>query len=136
MNGWISIHRKIKDHWIWNDPVKFQWWIDILLDVNHQGRKVNIGNKLFLCERGQTIRSLIGWAERWGISKDSARTFLQLLEKDKMITHENLIKTTRITVCNYNKYQKRTHDCIILPKTDSDSWPFRTAFLRKTDSDS
>jgi hypothetical protein len=31
--GWIKLHREIRDHWIWKDPVKYQWWTDILLPV-------------------------------------------------------------------------------------------------------
>ena len=41
--------------------------------------------------------------------KDSARNFLKLLEKDGMILHESLSKSTRITVCNYDTYQSDLH---------------------------
>ena len=54
--------------------------------------------------------SLSNWANRWGVSKDKARNFLVLLEKDGMITHESLGKTTRITICNYDDYQGNSHD--------------------------
>ena len=108
--GWIRIFRSIRNHWIWNDPVKFQWWIDILLEVNHSSKKVNIGYNLFDCDRGQAVVSLLNWGKRWNVSKDKARNFLKLLEKDKMITLENLSKTTRLTVCNYDSYQDILHD--------------------------
>jgi len=109
MTGWISIHRSIRDHWIWQDPVKLKWWLDILLTVNHKDSKVNIGMQLFDCQRGQTIMSLKSWADRWGVSKDSTRNFFELLKKDEMIHTENLIKTTRITVCKYDLYQIDLH---------------------------
>jgi hypothetical protein len=50
------------------------------------------------------------WAERWDCNKDTARNFLKLLEKDNMILHENISKSTRITVCNYELYQGSLHD--------------------------
>ncbi len=103
--GWISLHRRIQDHWIWQDPVKLKWWIDILLTVNHEGKKVNIGMRLIDCNRGQTVMSLRNWADRWKVSRDSTRNFLELLKKDGMITTENLVNTTRLTVCNYDDYQ-------------------------------
>jgi len=106
MEGWIMIHRKIKDHWVWKDPVKFQWWIDILLSVNHDDAKVNIGMNLYDCKRGQSIMSLQNWAQRWRVSKTKVRAFLKLLEKDNMLLIESLTKTTRITVCNYDSYQQ------------------------------
>lgn len=109
-NGWISLHRKIQNHWIWKDPLKLKWWIDILLTANHSDGKINIGLQLFECKRGQSVMSLSNWAKRWGVTKDKAREFLVLLEKDGMITRESLGKTTRITVCNYDSYQNNSHD--------------------------
>jgi len=109
MTGWISIYRDIREHWIWQDPVKFKWWMDILLSVNHTSSKVNIGMQLFECQRGQSIMSLQSWADRWSITKDSTRNFFVLLERDGMIKTENLKKTTRITVCNYETYQTDLH---------------------------
>ena len=110
MEGWIRLSRKIQEHWIWKDPVKLKWWIDILITVNHSDTKVNIGMELYECKRGQSVMSLSNWAKRWGASKDSTRNFLNLLQKDGMILHENLVKTTRITVCNYDSYQTDLHD--------------------------
>ncbi len=109
MEGWIKLHRKIRENWIWKDPVKFQWWVDILLEVNHSPAKVPVGFDIIECGKGQSIRSLQGWAVRWGTSKDTARNFLKMLQKDNMIVCENLTKTTRITVCNYESYQTELH---------------------------
>jgi len=110
MAGWIWLHRKLREHWIWTDPIKLKWWLDILLEVNHKKMKVNLGFKLVDCDRGQTIKSLQGWAQRWGVSKDSARHFLRLLQDDNMIKTENLKYTTRITVCNYDEYNTPAHE--------------------------
>ncbi len=109
MEGWIKLHRQITEHWIWKDPVKFQWWIDMLLMANHADAKVNIGYELFECKRGQSILSLKSWGERWGVSKDTVRNFFVLLSKDNMIISENLQKSTRITICNYDTYQNDLH---------------------------
>lgn len=103
--GWISLHRKITEHWIWSDPIKLKWWLDLLLYVNHSGKKINIGNDLFECKRGQSIMSLQNWAKRWMTSKSTVKRFFDLLEDDNMIVMENLTKTTRITICSYDDYQ-------------------------------
>ena len=105
MDGWIKIDRSIVKHWLWDDPIKFQWWIDILINTNYEDSKVNIGNLLIECKRGQCIMSLQTWAKRWKTTKDRARNFILLLEKDGILTHENVLKSTRITVCNYDSYQ-------------------------------
>jgi hypothetical protein len=109
MTGWISIHRSIRDHWIWQDPVKLKWWLDILMTVNHKESKVNIGMQLYECQRGQSIMSLQSWAIKWNVSKDVVRNFFELLKKDGMVHTESLIKTTRLTVCNYDSYQIDLH---------------------------
>ncbi len=110
MEGWIKLHRQITDHWIWKDPVKFQWWMDMLLIANHADNKICIGMQLIECKRGQTVMSLSNWAKRWKVSRDTVRNFLVLLEKDTMILHENLVNSTRITICNYDTYQTDLHD--------------------------
>jgi len=127
MIGWIKLHRSITEHWVFQDAEKFKRWIDILLLANHEGVKVNIGNDIFECNRGQSIRSLQSWAERWKCSKGAARNFLELLEKDEMVTLENLTKTTRLTICNYDSYQDVTH----APKTHGE----RTVNASKTHGD-
>ena len=109
MEGWIKIHRQIKEHWLWKSERRLKWWLDILLTVNHADTKILIRGTLMDCKRGQSVKSLKSWADRWGVSKDSARHFLGLLEKDQMITLENLKITTRLTVCNYDKYNDPAH---------------------------
>lgn len=105
MEGWISLHRKIKDHWIWKSQNRFQWWIDILLTVNHEEKKVLIKGSLIECKRGQSARSLESWAKDWNVTKKTVRDFFILLQKDNMIQFENVKISTRITVCNYDSYQ-------------------------------
>lgn len=105
MDGWISLYRSIRDNWIWDNPVKFQWWVNILLSVNHKPKKINIGNNLILCEKGQSIRSLGSWANEFNTTKKTVKTFFELLQSDNMIIIENMKVTTRLTVCNYDSYQ-------------------------------
>lgn len=123
--GAISLHRQIQNHWIWKDANKLKWWIDILLTVNYKDTKVNLGNEVFICKRGESLLSLRNWAERWHVPKDTARNFLKLLEKDNMIICSTIEKcpesslhattrvkvsiSTRLTVCNYDTYQLGLH---------------------------
>lgn len=106
MEGWLKLSRKIISHWIWKDPIKLKWWLDILLTVNWEDNKVAIGYKVFECKRGQSLLSLQSWAKRWNVSKSVVNNFFNMLEGDGMITVENETVTTRITVCNYESYQQ------------------------------
>lgn len=102
--GFICLFRSIKKHWLWKDPAKLQWWIDILMSVNHTDSKVLIGNNVLWCKRGESLRSLHTWAKDWQADLSAVRRFFLMLEKDGMITYKNEGKTTRITVCNYESY--------------------------------
>ena len=106
MAGWIKISKEINSHWIWKDPIKFQWWIDILLTVNYSDTKVPIGFKVFECKRGETLLSLLSWSKRWGVSKSVVNNFFKMLENDNMIETVNETVTTRLIVCNYDTYQQ------------------------------
>lgn len=106
ITGWIKIFRSIRNHWIWKDPVKFQWWIDILLEVNHKKKTVVIGNKIFDCNKGESLNSVSNWAARWNVPKKTAYRFLTMLRKDSMIGLKSETVTTRLSVCNYEIYQQ------------------------------
>lgn len=107
--GFIKIFRSLKKHWIWQDEKKLKWWLDILIEVNHADNKVSIGFDLIDCVRGQSLRSLEGWAKEWKVDKSTVRRFFDLLKNDKMIVTENVKKTTRLTVCNYASYNGERH---------------------------
>lgn len=109
MEGWIKLHRKLKDHWIWKSDNRLKWWIDILMTVNHEDTKVLIKGTLIECKMGQSIRSLESWGRDWNVSKGAVRDFFKLLQNDSMLHTESLQVTTRITVCNYVDYQTSLH---------------------------
>ena len=103
--GWIKLHRSIRKNWIWEDAQKLKWWLDILLQANHQERKILLGNELILVERGSFHTSELKLMKRWGVSKTTVRRFLELLESDGMITLEKGKKGTTVKVSNYKDYQ-------------------------------
>lgn len=106
--GWISLNRKIQSHWLWEEKREFsrlEAWLDILLTVNHSEQKVMIKNALYIVKRGESIKSLDTWANRWNWNKSKVRRFLKLLESDNMIVTKNETQTTRITVRKYDDYQ-------------------------------
>jgi hypothetical protein len=107
--GYIALHRKIRNHWLWEDAEKLKWWIEILMECNHTDKRVLFGGQLLECRRGQSLNSLLTWAKMWRVDVGKVRRFFDLLEKEQMITIENVVKTTRLTVCNYDTYNKGRH---------------------------
>ncbi|WP_346888312.1 DnaA N-terminal domain-containing protein [Clostridium sp. UBA1056] len=116
--GWIKLHRAIRKNWIWEDAQKLKWWLDIILQANHQERKVLLGNELVVVERGSFHTSELKLAKKWGVSKTTVRKFLELLESDRMITTIKSKKGTTLKVSNYEDYQGYTNEEDVVPKSE------------------
>lgn len=104
-NGWIKLHRQIVDNWIWEDADMFKAWIDILLMVNHEDKKIYVNGKLTTIHRGEKLTSITKLSERWRWSKRRVMRFLDLLEEDEMCTTERTTYGTTLKVVNYAEYQ-------------------------------
>lgn len=113
MQGWISLHRKITCHPFYQEKrkfSKFEAWIDLLLMVNHETKKVLLGNELIEVKRGQRITSIRQLCDRWGWSNSKVTQYLKLLESDGMITVKSDTKKTVITIDKYSDYQQSKDD--------------------------
>lgn len=104
-SGWIKLHRQIVDNWIWEDADMFKAWIDILLMVNHEDKKIYVNGKLTTIHRGEKLTSITKLSERWRWSKRRVMRFLDLLEEDEMCTTERTTYGTTLKVVNYAEYQ-------------------------------
>ena len=84
--GWIKLHRKMKD-WEWyNDANTFRLFIHILLEANHEDHKW----RGILVKKGTFITGRKSLAKSLNISQRSIRTSLNKLKS----TNEIAIKTT------------------------------------------
>lgn len=115
MEGWISLHRQLQEHWLWKSKEPFDKrsaWIDLLLMVNHQKEKVEFDKGLIEVERGQRITSLEKLSKRWRWSRHKVSDYLNQLEQDGMLVQVRDNKKTLISIENYDKYQiqKETSD--------------------------
>lgn len=108
VDGWIKLSRDITKHWIFQDAEFFKWWFDLLTMAAWNDHKVMYDAHLFTLKRGQTIASISYLSERWGRNRKRIIRFLQLLEKDGMITRIVRDRQTSVlTICNYGRYQEQ-----------------------------
>lgn len=108
MTGWISLHRSIQKHWLFEEKRKFsrfEAWIDILLMVNHTDNKIMHDGDLITVKRGQRITSLRQLGDRWSWSITKVDKYLKTLESDGMLVVKKDTKKTVLTVVNYDDYQ-------------------------------
>ena len=108
MGNWIKLNRDITAHWIFQDAEFFKWWFDLLAMVAWRDHEVMHDGHLFTLKRGQVIASISYLTERWGRNRKRIIRFLQLIEKDGMITRTVRNRQTPIlTICNYEHYQQQ-----------------------------
>ncbi|QRN49971.1 DnaD domain-containing protein [Macrococcoides bohemicum] len=133
MTGWISLHRTIENHWLYEEDrkfSKFEAWIDILLMVNHTDKKVTLGNELIIVKRGQKITSIRKLCDRWQWSNNKVKHFLDLLQEDGMLKVKSDTKKTVLTVVNYDVYQNQD----IKKRHNSDTKETQKHFKRDTNA--
>lgn len=107
--GWISVHRQLEDHWLWEDKpyAKGQAWVDLLMLANHEDRKIPYKGEIITCKSGDVNRSILELSKRWGWGRDKTRKFLSLLESDGMVTVKASKHRTTITIENYEFYRHK-----------------------------
>ena len=107
--GWIKLYRSIRTHWLWeNGNERYaKWWLDILLMVNHEPKKMlDKTGKLVTISKGESVTSERKLAERWGADRRTVHKFLDLLQEDNMITVKRVVNLyTTLKVNNYAVYQ-------------------------------
>jgi DNA-binding transcriptional regulator YhcF (GntR family) len=106
--GWIKLHRSIRSHWLWEDGNEkcLKRWLDILMMVNHEDKKIPFNGKFKIVKRGEKQTSVIKLASRWGINRRTVDSFLDLLISDGMISVEkSKTNGTTLKVLHYNDYQ-------------------------------
>ena len=106
MEGWIKIHRKIKD-WEWyTDSNMVHLFLHLLLEANSKDGKW----KGIDVKRGQLITGRKSLSEDTGISVQSIRTCLERFRVTKELTIRSTNKYSIITICNYEDYQLTEED--------------------------
>ena len=109
--GWISLHRKIQDNFLYfSEPfTKAQAWIDLILNANHVDGKFIVRGVVIEIKRGELGWSELTMASRWQWSRNKVRGFLKLLENEQQIEQLKVSRITSITkILNYENYQKGT----------------------------
>ena len=104
-SGWIKLHRRLQDHWIWKKPEQLKAWIDILLMVTHTERTKFIKGQEVVLKQGEVDASFRYLRKRWGWSIGKVQRFLISLKKCSMIEVKTSTGQNLISVCNYASYQ-------------------------------
>ena len=112
--GFLKLPRKFQEDPIWTERRTFskaEAWIDMLFQARYsrQPQEVMLGLKTYTCGRGECLRSMHTWAERWGWSVGKVRRFFQMLQKRNMIAYTTDSQTTHVKIVIYEDYSRQRH---------------------------
>ena len=112
-SGWIKLHRKILDCFIWQDKPydKARAWIDLLLIAMHHDKKMLIDDEVVIIQRGSFMTSIVKLADRWGWSRNKVVRYLDMLESEQMLNTKRTHKGTLVTIVKYDDYQLIDMSC-------------------------
>jgi len=108
-NGWIKLHRALKDKAIWkcSTPEQKVILITLLMMANHKPQEWEWQGKKFTCYPGQMITSLesIRKIAGRGVSIKNIRTSLQRFQKLEFLANKTAKTGRLITIVNWESYQ-------------------------------
>lgn len=106
MEGWVKVHRAMRD-WEWKkDPFMVALFMDLLLKANYKDTRFE-GMEI---KRGQLVTSLRALSEDTGLTIRQVRTCLSKLEKTNEITQKSTHKFTLLTIVNFDKFQSNDEE--------------------------
>ena len=108
MKGWIALHRKIREHWIWQDEKYFKRWCDLLMLAAWEPTLAVFAKEKVQLKRGQLVTSVRTLMHRWETNNKYVSRFFTLLEEDGMIQCLRYTKYSVVTIVHFDQYQMET----------------------------
>ncbi|GAB7221355.1 hypothetical protein VoSk93_05660 [Vibrio owensii] len=107
VTGWIKVHRKVMNHWLWGRKPfdEFHAWTHLLMLAAHNETNFEYRGSIYPLKRGEFYVSQQQLGREWDWNIKKVRRFIKALVDDAMITTDSGQVLTKITVCNYEYYQ-------------------------------
>lgn len=106
MEGWIKMHRKLKESSIYKDSELVHLWVHILLTAKYYPCKDDWEGKEIVLQPGQFITGRKRLSSETRISESKTQRALKRFETCGMITQQTCPRKRLITVLNWEGYQQ------------------------------
>lgn len=112
MIGWVKIHRELieSDIWLSEAFTRGQAWVDLICLCNHSDGYIRVCGERIPIKRGQCGWSQLNLSKRWKWGRGKVRRFLSELERDGSIELKTNTRSSIITICNYDKFQRQSEE--------------------------
>lgn len=104
-NGWVKIHRKLLEHYLFEDAQLYKFFSWCVLSAAYEPCMVKFGNKIVELKPGQLVMSLRQTSEKLRVSMRQLRTYIKTLKNDTTIDTQSDTQSTIITIVNWGVYQ-------------------------------
>ena len=104
-NGFVKLHRCLKETLIFSDSQAVHLWVYLLLSVNHKPKDVMLSGSKKHIEAGSFICSRNTISLATGINESKIQRLLKALESEQMIEQQMNSKYRMISITNWQKYQ-------------------------------
>ena len=119
--GWVKLHRKICNSFVWTNADQLKLWLLILMKASHDNHRFLFNGKQVDVSSGQLVtgRDALAFEFNDGVSRDHrvvARTlwrWVKQFEKEQMLSIKSNSQYSVITVINYGIYQESDHQVSI-----------------------
>lgn len=113
MDGWIKLHRKIRQSPIFNNLELFRLWTICLTEATHKKHSQVVGKQVVELEPGQFVTGRFDLHSMYnnGLKRDQQKSpktvwrWLEALEKGDFLTIKTTNKFSIVTVKNWSFYQ-------------------------------
>lgn len=105
MDGWIKLHRKLKNKGYYKKSNYVHLWIHLLLEANHLEKEFMWNNEVVHIKKGQFLTGRKELSKETGIPETTIERILDLLEKEGQIGQQKTTKFRVITILKWDEYQ-------------------------------
>lgn len=118
MEGWISLHRKIRKNPIFNDMELLRLWLICLTEATHKAREQIVGRQTVHLEPGEFVTGRFDLEQMYnaGLKRDQQKSpktvwrWLEALENGDFLTIKTTNKFSIVSIRNWDKYQSSDHE--------------------------
>lgn len=104
-NGWIKLHRKLKEKGFYQNSAYVHLWIHLLLSANHRAKEFMFNGKIIIIKEGQLLTGRKQLASATGLSESMVERALNLFENEQQIEQQKTTKNRIITIIKWYQYQ-------------------------------
>lgn len=106
MSRWMPVYEDDMTHWLWDQPQRYQWWLEIRFRAATRPgvRYVGGTNIRVNVSRGEWPVTISYLSEHWHCDDGAVKAFLEALEGDGLIECNRVKLVTFIKVIGFERY--------------------------------